>query len=56
MENPEKLLTYGAQDKRQRQTKHHHTQANTCNVNMTWALLQTTGDKDEPNIVLMGKS
>ena len=31
---------------------HHHTQANTNNVNKTLALLQTTGGKDEPNIVL----
>ena len=28
----------------------HHTQANTNNVNTTWALLHTTGGKDEPNI------
>ena len=27
---------------------HHYTQANTNNVNKTWALLQTTGGKDEP--------
>jgi hypothetical protein len=26
------------------------------NVNKTWALLQTTGGKDEPNIVCMWKS
>jgi hypothetical protein len=31
---------------------HHYPQANTNNVNKTWALLQTTGGKDEPNIVL----
>jgi hypothetical protein len=31
---------------------HHYTQTNTNNVNKTWALLQTTGGKDEPNIVL----
>ena len=45
---------------RRRQTKqkhnticvrHHYTQAN---INKTWALLQTTGGKDEPNIVLCG--
>ena len=30
---------------------HHYLQANTNNVNKTWALLQTTGGKDEPNIV-----
>jgi hypothetical protein len=31
---------------------HHYTQTNTNNVNKSSALLQTTGDKDEPNIVL----
>jgi len=30
--------------------------ANTNNVNKTWTILQTTGDKDEPNMVLMRKS
>ena len=29
---------------------------NTYNVNKTWALLQTTGGKDEPTIVCMRKS
>jgi hypothetical protein len=32
---------------------HHYTQASTNKVNKTWTLLQTTGGKDEPNIVLM---
>ena len=31
-------------------------QTNTNNINKTWALLQTTGGKDEPNIVFMWKS
>jgi hypothetical protein len=31
-------------------------QTNTNNVNKMWVLLQTTGDKDEPNIVFMRKS
>jgi hypothetical protein len=31
-------------------------QTNTTNVKKTWALLQTTGGKDEPNIVFMRKS
>jgi hypothetical protein len=31
-------------------------QTNTNNVNKTWSLLQTTGGKDEPNIVFMWKS
>jgi hypothetical protein len=35
---------------------HHYTQTNTNNVNKTWALLQTTGGKDKPNIVFMQKS
>ena len=35
---------------------HHNTQINTNNTNKTGALLQTTGDKDEPNIVFMRKS
>jgi hypothetical protein len=29
----------------------HYAQANTNNVNKTWALPQTTGGKDEPNNV-----
>ena len=35
---------------------HHYTQTNLNKINKTWTLLQTTGDKDEPNIVLMWKS
>ena len=35
---------------------HHYTQTNTNNVNKVCAFLQTTGDKDEPNIVIMRKS
>jgi hypothetical protein len=58
MDNPEKTGTIG--HTRWRQTKqkhnticvgHHYTQANTNNVNKTWALLQTTGGQDEQNIV-----
>ena len=33
---------------------HHYTQASTNNVYKTWALLQTTWGKDEPDIVLCG--
>ena len=36
--------------------RHHYPQANTNNVNKTWALLQTTGGNDEPTIVCMRKS
>ena len=35
---------------------HHYTHTNTNNVNKTWFLLQTTGSKNEPNIVFMWKS
>jgi hypothetical protein len=31
-----------------------YTNTNTNNINETWALLQTTGGKDEPNIILFG--
>ena len=64
MDNPEKVATLGTQDTRRRQTK-QKTQHNICwtpqyahtnNVNRTWVLLQTTGGKDEPNIVFMRKS
>jgi len=49
---------------RRRQTKQkyntigvgdHFAQTNTNNVNKTCAFLQTTGGKDEPNIVFMRK-
>jgi hypothetical protein len=33
---------------------HHYAQASTNNVNKTWALLHTTGGKDDTNIVCMG--
>ena len=35
---------------------HHYAQSNTNNVNKTSTLLQTTGGKDEPNIVFMWKT
>jgi hypothetical protein len=34
---------------------HYYPKTNTDNVNKTWALLQTTGGKDEPTIVCMRK-
>ena len=58
MDNPEKLATYT----RRRQTKHkhnticvwhHYTQTNTNYINKTWAILQTTRGKDEPNIYIL---
>ena len=54
MDNPENPATQGTQDEEKHNTTcvgHHHTQTNTNYVNKTWALLQTTGGKDEPNIV-----
>ena len=61
MDNPGKLTTYGTKDEENQNKNticvgHHYMQANTNNVNMTWALLQTTGGKDEPSIVFMQKS
>jgi len=35
---------------------HHYRKTTTNNVNKTCALLQTTGDKDEPNIGFMRES
>ena len=35
---------------------HHYKQTHTHNVNRTCELLETTGGKDEPNIVFMQKS
>ena len=58
MDNPEKLA------RRRRQTKlkhnticvgHYYTQARTNNANKTRALLQTTGCKDQQNIVIGNK-
>ena len=53
-----KLATQSTQDQDKQNKKyniicvgHHYTQTNTNNVNKTWALLQTTGGKYEPNIV-----
>ena len=63
MDNPEKLPTQGTQDEEKQNKKHnticvgdHSMQQNTNKVNKTLALLQTTGGKDEPNIVFMRKS
>ena len=33
---------------------HQYTEKNTNNVSKTWALLQTTGVRDEPDIILWG--
>ena len=61
IDNPEKLATKVTQDeeKQNKNTTHYvldTTQTNTNNVNKKWALVQTTGGKDEPKIVFMRKS
>jgi hypothetical protein len=59
MDNPEKLETSGTQNEEKHNTLyvvHHYTQTSTNNVNKICAFLQTTGGKDEPNIVFMRKS
>ena len=61
MDNPEKLATQFTQEKEKNKNntlcvEHHYPQAITNNVNKTWALLHTTGSKDEPTIVCMRKS
>ena len=59
-DNLEKLATYVMQDKEKQKHNticfgHHYMQTNTNKVNKTYTL-QTTGGKDEPNIVFMQKS
>ena len=64
MDNSEKLATYRVNRKEKNQDKnktqyafgHHYAQTNTNNVNKTRVLLQTTGGKDESNIVFMRNS
>ena len=58
MGNSERFATYGIQDRKTQQKHnticigHHYAQANTNNVNKTWALPQTTEGIDEQNIFL----
>ena len=53
MDNPEKLAIQRTQDedKQNKNTISLYTQTKTHNVNRTRALLQTTGNEEEPNIV-----
>ena len=54
MDNPEKLATQGTHYQENHNTicvGQHYTQTNTSNVNKTCGHMQTTGGKDEPNIV-----
>jgi hypothetical protein len=56
MDNPEKKATQGTQNEEKQNTiciGHLYAQASTYNVIKTWTLIQTTGGKDEPNIVCM---
>jgi hypothetical protein len=55
MDDPDKL-TIREHKKNKAKTKHNTQKTNTNNVIKTWDLLQTTGGKDEPNIVFMRKS
>ena len=63
MDNPGKLATYDTQGEEEQSkqyntmcARHHFALTNTTDANKTWALLQTTEGKDEPNIVFMLKS
>ena len=53
MGNSEKLATYGTQERKTKQKHnticigHHYAQANSNNVNKTWALPQTTEGIDD---------
>lgn len=62
MDNPEKLAIQGTQyeDRQNKNTTQYELDTTVFkqihNVNKTQAFPQTTGDKDEPNIVFMLKS
>jgi hypothetical protein len=51
MDNPEKPTTQCTQyeEEQYKNATLLYTQTNTNDVNKTWAILQTTGGKDEPN-------
>ena len=58
MDNTEKMATQGTQDEEEQNKNticvgQHYIQVNTNNVNKTSALIQTTGGKDERNIVFL---
>ena len=59
MDNPDKLATQSKKNKTKHNTTfvgHHYMQTDTNNINKTGVLLQTTGGKEELNIVFMRKS
>ena len=58
-DNSEKMATRRPKTKLKYNTicvGHHYAQSSRNNVNKTCVLPQTTGGKDEPNIVIMRKS
>ena len=52
-DDPEKLAPQGTEKNNTICVGHHNTETNTNDINKTLTLLQTTGGKDEPNIVLI---
>jgi len=65
MDYSEKLATLGTQDTRRRPINqkqntqyvgHNYAQTDINNINKTQAPLQTTGGKDDQNIIFMPKS
>ena len=59
MDTPEKLATRRRKTKQKHNTAptgHHNMQTNKTNLTRTLALLETTGCKDELNIIFMRKS
>ena len=57
MDNTEKLATLGTQSEEEHnKNATQYKQTNRNNVNKAWTVLQTTGGKDEPNIVFIRKS
>jgi len=56
MENKENTIRRQTKQKNTICVGHHYTSTNTNKVNQTWALLQTTGGKDDPNVAFMRKS
>ena len=65
MDNPEILVALGTRDTKWKQTKqrnniicvaHCYAQTNTNNRYKTWAIIQTTGGKDESNIAFYAET
>ena len=56
MDNPEKLATLTKKTQHNMCRTQLHPNSTLYNVNQTWAVIHTTGGKDEPNIIFMRKS